>query len=234
MFHHASYEPGSWRWWLHYGGNRSISLEVSWGRISCAVGMEANDEGIMFQFAPALFAMYLTFNTRLSRAIAKRILPDYEGRRIGIRVFDWALWWDGWAPTMSWNSKDPWWLHFSWHPLDTFFGRMKYESTELSRTETVIPMPEKSYPCVVVMTADTWKRPRLPWYSHKITRAKIDCKEGVPFPGKGENAWDCDDDASHGLTCPAKTVEQGIAAFVESVLRSRRRYGGSVNWKQAA
>ena len=125
-------------------------------------------------------------------------------------------------------------MQMCWHPLDTFFGRTAHSEEVIGTTSTVIPMPEKAYPCTVIMKRETWKRPRLPWASYRHIRAHIECEDGVPHPGKGENSWDCDDDATFGLCCKADTVEEGIGKFVQSVLRDRRRYGGSVNWQQKA
>jgi hypothetical protein len=36
------------------------------------------------------------------------------------------------------------------------------------------------------------------------------------------------------LTLPAKTVSEAVAGLVGSVLRSRERHGGSVNWRPAS
>ena len=40
----------------------------------------------------------------------------------------------------------------------------------------------------------------------------------IPVPGKGENSWDCDDDAIHSSHGPHSTVHQAVAA-------ARRRLG---------
>jgi hypothetical protein len=51
-------------------------------------------------------------------------------------------------------------------------------------------------------------------------------RDPVPFPGKGENSWDCGEDASYGFGCAAETLEEGIGKFVASKLRDRGRNGG--------
>src|SRR5690606_25314615 len=72
----------------------------------------------------------------------------------------------------------------------------------------------------------TWKRPRWP-FATRIRRVQIDMDkdEQIPVMGKGENSWDCGEDATYGITVAADTIEAGVAKLVESILRSRRRYG---------
>ena len=192
-----------------------------------------DEHALLFRFSPYLFSLYLGFHGRWLYGLTKWLRRgDYEPREISLRIFDWAIWIDIWAKSMSWSSTQPWWMSMRWHPMDSLFGRTKHSAEEIGTTVTVIPMPERAYPCTVVMKREAWKRPRLPWTSYQNIRAHIDCKDGVPHPGKGESSWDCGDDATYSLTCEAKTVEEGIGKFVQSVLRDRRRYGGSVNWRQ--
>jgi hypothetical protein len=66
-----------------------------------------------------------------------------------------------------------------------------------------------------------------------MRRANLDIERGVPTPGKGENSWDCGQDATYGLTCPASTVEEALASLRASVMRDRERYGGK-DWKPEA
>ena len=52
----------------------------------------------------------------------------------------------------------------------------------------------------------------------------------IPVPGKGENSWDCDDDAIHSSHGPHSTVHQAVAALVASGYRERTRYGSGPEW----
>lgn len=54
--------------------------------------------------------------------------------------------------------------------------------------------------------------------------------EQIPVPGKGENSWDCGEDATYAFSCMADSVEDGIASLVRSILVRRRKYGGR-NWR---
>ncbi len=151
-------------------------------------------------------------------------LPRDWGRTTGVRVFDWAIWFDIWNDDSVWSSDQPWWNSFNFHPVDFFLGDSKHSERTLSTEERVVPMPEGTYPCTVRMFESTWKRPR--WFNKRMVRATVDIPSGVPFPGKGENSWDCGQDATFSSTGPARDPDQAIASLVESTLRRRRRYGG--------
>jgi hypothetical protein len=220
------------RWW---GGRRAVYVEFVplSGRFKLGLEVDpAGDHDLEFTLCIVLFSLYVGFGGGLAQRIRKRLIKDYEPRAVSLHIFDWAIWWDVWHTTMSWKSGTPRWRNGCFRPIDFALGRQKHSEREVSRTESVIPMPEGTYPCTVVMKEETWRRPRLPWFPRRMLRAHIECPNGVPVPGKGENSWDCGNDAIFGTCCPAKTVEEGIASLVESALRDRRRYGGSVNWRQ--
>jgi hypothetical protein len=55
-------------------------------------------------------------------------------------------------------------------------------------------MPEGKYPAHVKRERRTWKRPR--WFTPLVREYwDVDVESGIRVPGKGENSWDCDDDA---------------------------------------
>lgn len=129
----------------------------------------------------------------------------------------------------GWNGP-----HWYWWPIDSLLGKPVHESKALPRFrvgEKLFPekrgvlMPEGIYPVEVVLTRDTWKRARWPW-PRVIQRAHIECKRPIPKPGKGENAWDCCEDATFSLTCPASTVEEALEKLKASIMRDRERHGG--------
>ncbi len=119
-------------------------------------------------------------------------------------------------------------MHGNFHPLDFFLGSTDYKKKDLTFHEVLVPMPEGSYPATVQFQECTWKRPRWPFISSKGIYADIKMKIGIPHQGKGENSWDCGEDAVMGLSRKASTLEQAIAATVECALRDRRRNDGNV------
>jgi hypothetical protein len=56
--------------------------------------------------------------------------------------------------------------------------------------------------------------------------ALVESETGVPVPGKGENSWDCGEDALYSLSTTAATIDEAIEKFKASVMKTRERYGG--------
>lgn len=148
-------------------------------------------------------------------------------REVHLSYHDKAIWWTFLTPRGHWESRWPWWKNFSLHLDDLLLGRRKYETQVLREEQVLIPMPERSYRGTAKVLRQTWKRPR--WFPLRDTCVQIDMDEGeqIPVPGKGENSWDCDEDAVFGGGYPGSTISGGIGAMVASVLSTRRRHGGS-------
>ena len=83
-----------------------------------------------------------------------------------------------------------------------------------------------SYRAALKLEECEWKRPRWPWPVRRRT-ASIDVPKGIPHQGKGENSYDCGEDATFGLGCEAWTVDEAISKMVASVLKSRAKYDGN-------
>lgn len=49
-------------------------------------------------------------------------------------------------------------------------------------------------------------------------------QQGIPFPGKGENSWDCGDDAYYGFG--GATIESAVADIIADTLKRRGN-----NWR---
>jgi hypothetical protein len=150
----------------------------------------------------------------------------YE-RQIGVRFNDGAVWVDLWSDPMDWRSSDPKWMQFSVHLDDLLFGKTKYSTRTLEERAIKIAMPEGTYDATAKREASSWLRPRWPWspFSKRRTTVKIEIPGGIGIPGKGENSWDCGDDALFGMSCSADTIEEAIGKVIASALKTRRRYG---------
>lgn len=231
MFRHG-------RWWLNSANHHDWAVRCEWQwfsrTLSLEVGLATGEDAVSFSFCCGLIALYLSFsNPRLEKYLAKltkRKEDRYSsGRTIGVRIFDNAVWIDLWNDPMSWHSKDPKWWHFNIRPIDLLLGREKYSERNLAMDRAEIPMPEGPYPANVRFFESQWKRSRWPW-ARKLIRAEITPDKPIPFPGKGENAWDCGEDATHSLTTVADTPLKATMAIVESVMRDRLRHGGR-DWR---
>lgn len=114
-------------------------------------------------------------------------------------------------------------VFFDWR--DKLLGKAAHDRAFVSEERTVIPMPEKAYPATVKIERASWKRPRWP-FTQVIYSATITPDEGIGIPGKGENGWDLDEDATFQSSAPARTTEEAVAHFVQSTLEVRRHRGG--------
>jgi hypothetical protein len=92
---------------------------------------------------------------------------------------------------------------------DALFGRPKHSLEVLSEQD--ITMPEGKYPAHVKRERRTWKRPR--WFTPLVREYwDVDVEGGIPVPGKGENSWDCDDDAIFASSFSVNNAETAYMA----------------------
>lgn len=236
--------PYHGRCWLHARPEAftgAMQLGFSWNLWThfCHVGVhvhQSSDDDFNFSIAFPPVAFWFSISSHWTRRLAKWLISlepgdmgtSYAGRELEIGVHHNALWWDLWVDDTGWTSSRPKWRDGSWYPLDTFLGKTKYEERVLEERDITVHMPEKGYAGSIRMLEATWKRPR--WFPKRMVTADIKMKEPIPFPGKGENSYDCGMDAAHGMSMPARNVSEAVGRFIGSVLHDRERYGGR-GWK---
>jgi len=236
------------RKFYYYDKGREFSIEAKtgwhWPGFTVYWGKESSQ---MAQLSVHffIFSLYLTwygflaekwFDTRECVATWEtppRKFTLIQGRTYGIRFFDKAVWWDCHSKEHEWSSRDPKWMSGSWHPLDTFLGRMKYkEGVPEEVHHRKIRFPERTYDLEVKLKNDRWWRPRWPFWPCRSMLRRCDIKVltegGIPVPGKGENSWDCGDDATHGLSGPANNLKDAVDKIFDSVKSKRERYGSGL------
>ncbi len=147
-------------------------------------------------------------------------------RETGIKIFDWAIWFDFWQKTMESSSGTPWYRSFAFHPIDFLLGRYKYSEKPLYEEDVEVPMPEKVYKGHVKIYESSWKRPNWP-FTKRMIRSTIEVPGGLPHAGKGESDYDCGDDAIHAQHGPAKTPKEAVESIIKSVMRNRKNYGNA-------
>ena len=187
---------------------------------------------LTFSFACGLFAMWLSFRFhrfhfgKLSCYSDKPIFL-HEERKFNVSIHDGSIWLMAWGDPMGeWSRDMAWWKYSrSFNPMDFFFGTNKYSTKSLEEGNCLIPMPEGCYEGNYNLFVSTWERPRWP-FKKQWKRITINVEKGIPHEGKGENSWDCGEDATYGITCMAENLEDGIGQLVGSCLRDRKRYGG--------
>lgn len=205
-------------------GDRDITLGLQIPGASIWVGME----GLPKEIFKALGVDYETCKHK----------PDgcyLINRDTRIYLHEGALWWSLWQPAHMWKSGTPKWRHGHFDFLDALFGEMKTISEKvIDKQAVLVSMPEKNYRGTATVKQSVYQRerwalrggPRKLFGVHK--HFNLDMEDPIPHPGKGENSWDCDEDALHSIS-GSGGVTEAIAAATKSVLRSRQRYGGP-NW----
>ena len=234
--------PGSKFWngrcWLHFGKDSRHSLGFEWGflrrRLSIGLDLATHDHALAWNFCIGLVNLYFhldywPMHNWLSHKIKRRDQKYGNGREIGVSVFEGSVMIDLWNDPMEHRFKDPKWWHIYLVPKDIILGHAKYSERILRTSRVEVPMPEAVYPATVEMQEATWKRPRWPW-PLRVIRAEITPDKPIPLPGKGENSWDCGEDATHSMTCCATNEQEAVAALVKSVLNDRYRHGGKM-WR---
>jgi hypothetical protein len=242
---HGHYRQG-WKWgraWLDFhSGRRHREVRFEWVlfprissdlgvRLGASIGLgsQGSEDGFTAHVQLGFASLYFGLDGFLPG------LDGYEDKEVSVSWFARALHWNLWTPTDSWDSKTPKWRNGTFDPTDFLLGPTRCTEEEIRPPESVlVPMPEGVYPGVVKFERRTWKRPRWPWVSHSRESAWIDMADGrgVPVPGKGENSWDCGEDAICGTGADEPTPEAAIASVVKAALKARRRHGGA-NWLPA-
>jgi len=165
---------------------------------------------------------------------AARVLTDYRGREVSLRIggdksVDRVIaYWRVWSPPQEWTRGTPWWRDGSWYPLTTLFGPTTYrEEVDRMDEPVTIAMPEGSYAATIEHTVRTWTRPRWPGYWERVATTNIKVEGGIPVPSKGENAWDLDDDAVLERSFHDVSSIDALTRFVLDIHETRILRGGT-------
>lgn len=235
------------RCWWNFGDHNSIGLEWVIPDTKCGfsfeVGAGDSDQGWHFSIhLPLLFSFYLGLDFRLWAPLDHSFERDgktywlHQHREFAFSIYDWSIRLTPWGRSGEWRRDDPWYVRgVHLDVKDFLLGRTKYTSEVVKAPFGItIPMIEGPYEATATLERFTWKRPRWRARTRLIWKAEMSRPgNGIPFPGKGENSWDCGMDGLFGWSAESRNgedIEKLIAHGVESVLNSRRRYAGSVGW----
>ena len=227
------------RGWLYFGRGDRLRLRAEWNLLRktrsgshVSIGADRSEGRVSLSFSFLFVALYLSF-AGLPRRLFRKC-ADYGGRELSLRFFDAAFWWTLWADPMGgWPCPQGRWRTGSFHVVDALLGKTTYHAELLDTKSSVVAMPEGAYPCTVTLNRVWWTRPRWPFHLKQHVGANVEMGVPIPHKGKGENRWDCGEDASYGLSCTADTIEDAVTQMARHVLRDRRRYGGEYGLKLA-
>lgn len=240
------------RGWLHlswgdpdHGGRSLTVLSAQWVLfrrqhsigVSLNIGGGDSDRDIDFSIRVPWFGIYLGIDNALPRRW-RFYNPGQKypsERSVKVAWHNQALWIDLWAdPDESWGRGGPsFWKdarssrrQIVIHPLDILFGRTNCTTEQIGAFDAEIGLEEANYPVRVVIERRTWTRPRVPWRRRERVSATVESETGIPIPGKGENGWDCGEDAYFSIGTPAATAADAVRYAAAVVLETRERYGG--------
>jgi hypothetical protein len=150
-----------------------------------------------------------------------------------LSMFEWSIHLGLWEHEHDWNRSDPWWVRGVHLDLKDFvLGKTKYSTTETAPQQRVrIGLDDRVYEGTAKFERCTWKRP---WWFTKIRDSvwiDMDKGHGLLHSGKGENSWDCGDDALCGFGTSGTSVEAAIQHGIDTVQEYRRKYGNPVSSK---
>ena len=186
----------------------------------CDVGFDISDEDLTMKIGiPYIVSLWLS----------TELIRGQGHKELSLKIHDWSIWWNLWTSSMEWSSQTPRWRNGCFHILDFLFGKNKYVREIIEERDVQIPMPEGNYDAHIKFCKDVWKRSR--GFSKTILRIDADIPKGIPHAGKGENSWDCGDDATFGMCCTANSIVEGVGEIVKSCLKTRVRCGGWRDYK---
>lgn len=249
IYRHSNRAEGSWRGYIYFGADMhwQARLEVSrrWrAGLIATCGYGGQEDFLKWTLAfPRLFFLSFAIGTPFKWHRLRPFDGKYgeSNRQVGLRVAH------GVARLLV--GHDPMGTYYSTHGRGGRFGGWlrgikRNQEMTLFRGNWVLGKPrhtlevlEENIPVVVDVgqwegdryegtakhTRRTWKRR----FSTKVADGyEIDMQQGIPFPGKGENSWDCGDDAYFGFG--GDTIESAVTHIIKETVKRRGK-----DWRPA-
>lgn len=199
-----------------------LALNVEWQIPTrfCHARLSVGHQSVECGLACGLFAFWATLD-----GLTWVQPTTYHERELELSFHNATLFWRFWCEAHSWSSRTPKWRDGALNFADLLLGKMKYSHVPYAEETVTIALPEGSYSARIQLLTSTWKRPRWPWTT-QMERAEISILDGIPVPGKGENSWDCDEDAVFSLTTSASTISDAVEKLIQHIQETRLHYGG--------
>lgn len=239
------------KWW-HFKNEKCITVEIS--GLDCNPSiyfrMDGDEPGVVFHIG-FLIGIWVTFERFIPNSWYPQRWSDHckcflpEEREISFRIFGGSFWWNLWV-SEDWSSytKNKTWRKGCWHIVDRIKGKHTYGRELLEVKQYALPFLEGNYNIEVSKyeRTDSWPR----WFTRKMISFNVRVgyynekkewvSQGVPVEGKGENSWDCDEDATYEMGFPGTPYNKGVkncfdAAlhFWHDMMKSREKTG-SAQW----
>ena len=232
---------------FNFGGEKDFAVGLSaFGRSIWLSLHDAIPQTIRQRFSDEAKRKADQLNAAAGRTVAYSYqLNPFNGRNTGISI----LRKDDFINVNIWSDDDNQrGFHWSTFPkarlAEALLGKSVCETKTLEdypapATGQKARLPEGPYDvsAKIIEQTNTWSRVRALGLDGVIRRSskyiELECAEGLPIPGKGENSWDCDDDAIYSSTydfdaCDG-SVYNAIGKLEMDVMRKRRRHA-SLAW----
>lgn len=232
--------------------SKMLSFEISGFDSSPSIkfAMEGSEREVVFHIA-FLIGLWITV-----RGIPDSWFPqEYNSygkqyypcdREIRLTLIDFHLLvFSCWLDPNSWHRKDNGWRQWSINFQRLIQGKHNCEFINIETKQMLLPFYEGNYNVEVIkkMRIDSWQR----WFTRMSISFEVKCgyynndnkwiDVPIPHEGKGENSWDCGEDATWSSSFPAtfrrnkkfamKTCEDAALYFWQCMMETRIRYGGS-------
>ena len=212
-YHHSNTSRGKLPLWR--GGRAWLGkLHWQWVVFQRRSGFGVSIDSRGFHVCLLAFALYVRYDDD----------DCFDRRELSLSIHDGIVWiTHPWVRPNEWRRADPWWRkQVALHVVDWILGRVRHSSTEKNLPDVYVPLPEGCYRAKAKAVTHSWWR-RFGWFRVTRESVELDVDGGIPFAGKGESGWDCEDDGLCGWS--GSSVENAIARGVESVIESRSKRG---------
>ena len=250
------------RWFLYWGSARSqfsiefntLSRKAHW--LALKTRVNTGDGGCVgvWLAIPFLFSVWVTLSTQWLWDRQKKMNGSREtGIAVGLSEWDPHVEIDLWVDDGDWSrdmekrflgvkyrTGHKGWAHYWFKPVDVLLGHGGADVVGgVTRSLFLkVRMPEGEYHAMIERETRRWKRPR--WFAGKpFTTCTVKILKDVgggdaciPFPGKGENSWDCGMDGlfSSSFRCDEMSDREILDKVQLDVLETRRRRTGNRLW----
>lgn len=205
-------------------GYRCFSIEVAGFTCSPSIGMtfDGGDDDVRFHVSLGI-AIYLS-----CEGIIPRLWLPRREREVKVSFHNWGLHWSLWMPPDEWNAGESKLRRSHIYFDRILFGKHKCEFRHLTTEQHLVSFVEGTYRVTIHKKerVDSWPR----WFTKRSIAYEAIPERPIPVEGKGENSWDCDENATHSMYFPARGVKDCFEAalyFEASMKRDRKRRGGS-------
>lgn len=212
-----------------------------------SISIDGDEQELQFHFSLFL-GVWITLERWLPRSWYPTRISKFgygelpEEKEISVRIHNRSLWWNFWRNDDEGFNKT--WRKGCFHFVEFIIGRADCSHKETEHEDFILPYYEGNYAIRVIESLWTWKmRRRLFFFLDKKDLLRYEVKAGyqdggvfidkpIPHQGKGENSWDCGEDATFSISFGVgriKSTREAALEFWKSTMKDRIRYGGK-NW----